>query len=437
MEGSKEVRKKIMGLVKKFYELEHKPKNKWDGGRIAYSSRVYDEREMENLVDASLDFWLTAGRYHQKFEEGLAKWWGHKFSLFANSGSSANLIALSAFSSKLAGKHRLCAGDEVITTASGFPTTVNPIVQNGCTPVFLDTQVGTYNMDCSMLEEAISDKTKGVMLAHTLGNPFDLDRITSFCKKHGLFLIEDSCDAIGATWGGRKVGTFGDFATVSFYPAHHMTTGEGGALLTSNPVLKKAAESFRDWGRDCWCPPGKADTCGMRFKWKLGELPYGYDHKYIYSHVGYNLKATEMQAAVGLAQLEKLDSFIEARRKNHEWYMKRLKDYEEFFILPRHEKKADPSPFGFVLTVRDDAGFSRNDIVEFLEKNGVSTRMVFGGNIVRQPAYNGVKKRIVGELSGSDIIMNNTFWIGVYPGLDGRMKEKVAGLFGQFLRERS
>ncbi|MFH1306936.1 MAG: lipopolysaccharide biosynthesis protein RfbH [Candidatus Micrarchaeota archaeon] len=431
-----DLRAKILELAKEYYKAAHMPKMWKKGGKIPYAARVYDEKEIVNLVDSSLDFWLTAGRYHEKFEKEMAKWWGHKHCSMANSGSSANLLALSAFLPEHAGEKRLGKGDEIITTASGFPTTVNPILQAGCVPVFLDTEVGTYNINCGMLEEAVSEKTKGIMIAHTLGNPFNIDKISEICKKNNLFLIEDCCDAIGAEWDGKKVGMFGELATASFYPAHHITTGEGGAVLTSNALLNKAVNSFRDWGRDCWCAPGKADSCKKRFKWKLGELPYGYDHKYIYSNIGYNLKATDMQAAIGLAQLGKLDIFIEKRRENFEWYMKNLNEYGEYFIFPRKEKKANPSPFGFALTVRKDAPFSRNDIVQYLEGKNIATRMVFGGNITKQPAYIGIEKRVVGELNGADMIMDNAFWIGVYPGLRGGMKEYVGECFGKFLKKR-
>ncbi|PIT83938.1 lipopolysaccharide biosynthesis protein RfbH [Candidatus Micrarchaeota archaeon CG10_big_fil_rev_8_21_14_0_10_45_29] len=436
MDKEKELREKILKLTKQYYETALQPKQYKKGDRIPYSGRVFDEGELVSLIDSSLDFWLTAGRYHEQFEKSLASWWGLKFCTFSNSGSSANLLALTAFTSRALGKNALKKGDEVITTAAGFPTTVNPIYQNGCTPVFLDTEVGTYNIDCTLLEEAIGKNTKAIMIAHTLGNPFNLDKITKFAKKHGLFLIEDCCDALGATWDNKKTGTFGEIATTSFYPAHHITTGEGGATLTSNAILHKAIESFRDWGRDCWCPPGKADTCNKRFKWQLGTLPFGYDHKYIYSNIGYNLKATDMQAAIGVAQLQKLPSFIEARKKNFEWYMKNLQEYEQYFIFPKKEAKANPSPFGFILTVKEDAPFSRNDIVQFLEKKSISTRMLFGGNLTRQPAYINAPKRIVGELAGADTIMNNSFWIGVYPGLNNEMLEYISGAFAEFIKSK-
>lgn len=435
----KDLRTKILELVKQFHAEKKKaaftpfiPEK----SKIPYAGRVYDERELVSLVDSSLDFWLTAGRFASDFEKRFASWWGTKFCSLANSGSSANLLALSALTAKSLGEKRLNKGDEVITTASSFPTTVNPIFQNGLVPVFLDTEVGTYNMDCSRLEEAVSNKTKAVFVAHTLGNPFNLDAVTKFCKKHGLYLIEDCCDAAGAEYAEKKVGLFGDITTCSFYPAHHITLGEGGAVLTSNPILKKLIESFRDWGRDCWCASGKDDTCGKRFSWKLGELPLGYDHKYIYSNIGYNLHVTDMQAAVGVAQLEKLDAFIKARRENHEFYLRRMKELEEYFVLPQKLPKANPSPFGFVLTVKEGAGFTRNDIVQHLESKGIATRMVFGGNITRQPAYLGENFRVVGELIGADQIMNHTFWFGVYPGLTKEMREYVVREIDSFVKTR-
>ncbi len=432
-EKARELREKILGLTKKFYEAAHKPAPYMKGDPIRYAGRVFDEKEVCALVDSSLDFWLTAGRYHLRFEEELAKYAGVKYARMVNSGSSANLVALAALTSPLLGRRRLKAGDEVITTAASFPTTVNPIVQNALVPVFTDTEPGTYNMDAGELEKALSDKTKAVMVAHTLGNPFDLDAVTEFCHEHELFLVEDCCDALGAEWDGRKVGTFGDVATLSFYPAHHITTGEGGAVLTSSALIKRAAESMRDWGRDCWCAPGEHNTCGKRFGWQLGELPFGYDHKYIYSHVGYNLKATDMQAAVGCEQLKKADAFVEARRKNHAGLLRRLSKYAAYFIMPKSLPKADPSPFGFVLTVRADAPFKKNDIVQHLEAAGIATRMVFAGNIIRQPAYKGVKYRVVGELAGADMIMNNSFWVGVYPGLTQEQLDYMADKFDEFV----
>ena len=453
------LRREILDLTRQFYSAAHAPAKQKDdsatradaapakkaaaavqtGGEpirepIPYAGRVFDENELVALVDSSLDFWLTAGRYSLRFENELAAYTKNKHALMVNSGSSANLVALSALTSPLMGAGRLKAGDEVITCATSFPTTVNPIWQTGATPVFLDAELGTYNMDISRLEETLSDKTKAVMIAHTLGNPFDLDAVTSFCKKHNLFLVEDCCDALGATWDNKNVGTFGHVSTLSFYPAHHITTGEGGAVLTSDARIARAAESIRDWGRDCWCAPGKDNTCGKRFGWKLGELPFGYDHKYIYSHVGYNLKATDMQAAIGCEQLKKADKFIEARRKNHAYLLKTLAPLSDVFILPTHLPKANPSPFGFVLTVRPGAPFTKNEIVAHLEAARIATRGVFAGNIVRQPAYKNSKYRVVGELTNSDLIMNNTFWVGVYPGLRQEQVEFMAEKIEKFVK---
>ncbi|RLG20148.1 lipopolysaccharide biosynthesis protein RfbH [Candidatus Micrarchaeota archaeon] len=437
MADEKKLRGEIFERVKQIYELR-KAKEKFVEGksRVQYAGRVYNEKEMISLVDSSLDFWLTAGRYAQEFEGKLAAYFGLKYALLVNSGSSANLVALSALTSKRAGERALRKGEEVITVATGFPTTVNPIVQNCMVPVFVDAELGTYNIDASRLEEAVSEKTRAIMIAHTLGNPFDVDAVLKFAKKHNLFLIEDCCDALGAEYDGRKVGTFGNFSTLSFYPAHHITTGEGGAVLTDQPELKLAAESFRDWGRDCWCPPGKQNTCGKRFRWKLGELPFGYDHKYIYSHVGYNLKATDMQAAIGVEQLKKLPEFIKARRENFAKIEGHMKQYEDVFILPKALSKARPSPFGFPLTLRKEAGFKRSEIIEYLEGKGVATRLLFGGNLTKQPAYQKVEYRKVGELENADRIMNDTFWVGVYPGLTDEMIEYMLAAFDEFLKKR-
>ncbi len=431
-----QLRRQILDLTRQFYAQAHKPAPYKQGGKIPYAGRVFDENELVSLVDSSLDFWLTAGRFSARFEKELAAYTHHKHALFVNSGSSANLVALSALTSPLMGSRRIRAGDEVITCAASFPTTVNPILQNGAVPVFLDAEVGTYNMDLSRLEEALSDKSRAVMAAHCLGNPFDLDKLVSFCKKHELFLVEDCCDALGATWDGKLVGTYGDVATLSFYPAHHITTGEGGAVLTSSALIKRAAESMRDWGRDCWCVPGADNTCGKRFGWQLGDLPFGYDHKYTYSHVGYNLKASDMQAAVGCEQLKKADAFVAARRKNHAYLLKALSAYDSYFILPRSLPKANPSPFGFVLTVREDAGFTRNEITAHLEKSGIATRLLFAGNILKQPAYRGTKHRVVGELRGADQIMNNSFWVGVYPGLGQAQLDFMIERISSFVKQK-
>ncbi len=392
---------------------------------VPISGRVFDEQELELLVESSLDFWLTTGRVAEQFEREFAKFVGVREAVLVNSGSSANLLAVTALTSQKLGDRRLRPGDEVITLAAGFPTTVNPILQNGLVPVFVDVQIPTLNVDAGYLETALSDRTRAVFFAHTLGNPFDLDAVTAFTKKHGLWLIEDCCDALGSTYRGEKVGTFGDLATVSFYPAHHITMGEGGCVLTEKPLLRTLVESFRDWGRDCWCAPGKENTCGKRFDWQLGELPHGYDHKYIYSHVGYNLKATDMQAAVGVAQLKKLPAFIEARRRNFAYLKSGLKDAQEHFVLPEATQYSDPSWFGFPLLVRETAPFSRNALIDFLYEKKIGTRQLFGGNLVRQPAYADLNYRIVGDLRTSDRVMNQAFWIGVYPGLTPAMLDYV------------
>lgn len=388
------------------------------------SGRVWDESEVTLLVDASLDFWLTAGRFAQRFESEFAAWFGRRRCLLVNSGSSANLVAVTALRSPRLGDRALQAGDEVITCASGFPTTINPIVQNGLKPVFLDAHVPTYNMSTELLEEAIGPRTRAIVLAHTLGNPFDLDTVTAVAEEHGLFLVEDTCDAVGARFDGQLVGTFGDVATVSFYPAHHITMGEGGAVLCQSPVLARALESIRDWGRDCWCPPGESNTCGKRFEWQLGELPAGHDHKYIYSHIGYNLKATDMQAAVGVAQLEKLDDFIAIRRANFQLLHDALQPLEHKLILPEWSPRAEPSWFGYPITVRE--GIDRSSLVRSLEEKGVATRQLFAGNIVRQPSFLSVDYRVVGTLDNADQIMRDTFWVGVYPGLTSDHIQRMA-----------
>jgi CDP-6-deoxy-D-xylo-4-hexulose-3-dehydrase len=369
------------------------------------------------LVDASLDFWLTTGRFAAQFEQEFAAFFGLRHGMLVNSGSSANLLALTALTSPTLGERALRPGDEVITVAAGFPTTVNPIIQNQMVPVFVDVTIPTYNIDTSQLEAALSTRTRAVMLAHTLGNPFDLATVSAFARQHNLWLIEDCCDAVGATYNERHVGTFGDFATVSFYPAHHITMGEGGCILTDRPALKKLVESFRDWGRDCWCDPGKENTCGKRFDWQLGGLPHGYDHKYIYSHVGYNLKLTDMQAAVGVAQLRKLRDFIETRQRNFQTLYKGLTDLQEFFILPEATDLSEPSWFGFPMSVRPGAPFSRDQLIRYLEEHQVRTRLVFAGNLVQQPAYRNVQYRLVGSLEKTDFVMTQSFWIGLYPGL--------------------
>jgi CDP-6-deoxy-D-xylo-4-hexulose-3-dehydrase len=383
---------------------------------VPVSGRVFDERELVALVDASLDFWLTSGRYAARFEKEFAAWFGVRECILVNSGSSANLCAVMALTAPEHGDRRLLPGDEVITAAAGFPTTINPIVQAGCVPVFVDSELATYNADITQFERALSPKTKAVIIAHTLGNPYDPEAVRTFCRANNLWMIEDTCDAVGATWNGQRVGTFGDLATVSFYPAHHLTMGEGGAVMTRSPALRKIVESFRDWGRDCWCAPGKDNTCGKRFDWQLGELPHGYDHKYTYSHLGYNLKLTDMQAAVGVAQLEKLDDFIAARRRNAEYLAERLADVS-WLALPRELSGGASSWFGFPIRLVPEAPIDRNALVAHLYERKIGTRLVFAGNITRQPAYAEVASRSIGDLANADIIMNDVLWVGTYPGL--------------------
>ena len=433
----KRLREEIFEKVRELYRLRA-AETKFIPGEtyVSYAGRVYDEREMISLVDSALDFWLTSGRYTELFERNFAAFFKAKHAILCNSGSSANLLALSALTSPKLGGQALRRGDEVITVAAGFPTTVNAIIHNNLVPVFLDVELGSYNVDVRYLEQAISSRTRAIMLAHTLGNPYNLDEVMRVAAQHNLIVVEDSCDALGSTYDGKLVGTFGSVATFSFYPAHQITMGEGGALITNDSKLKTAIESFRDWGRDCWCDPGKENTCGKRFAWKSGTLPFGYDHKYIYSHVGYNLKATDLQAAIGVEQLAKLNTFIAQRRENFRLYQEGLREFENAFILPSAAPKSDPSWFGFLLTVRDNAGFTRNQIVEFLEKRKVATRMLFGGNLLRQPAYEHVIHRVVGELKVTDKIMKDTFWIGVYPGIDQERVQYVIDQFQAFFRQK-
>lgn len=412
------LRAQIMELVASYYEAALKPGEFIAGvTSVPVSGRVFDATELQYLVDAGLDFWLTTGRFAAQFEKEFARVFDVRHAMLVNSGSSANLLALSCLTSPSLGERALRPGDEVITVAAGFPTTVNPIIQNRLVPVFVDVVIPTYNLDVSQLEEARSERTRAVMVAHTLGNPFELSAVTAFVKKHNLWLIEDCCDAVGATYQGRHVGSFGDLATTSFYPAHHITMGEGGCVLTDRPALKKLVESFRDWGRDCWCEPGVANTCGKRFEWQFGDLPCGYDHKYTYSHIGYNLKLTDMQAAVGVAQLKKLDQFIAARRKNFNALYEGLKELDEFLILPQATTGSNPSWFGFPLMVREGAPFTRNDLVQHLETRKIGTRLLFGGNLIRQPAYKEVSCCVIGDLGNTDRVMNRTFWIGIFPGI--------------------
>jgi CDP-4-dehydro-6-deoxyglucose reductase, E1 len=396
-----------------------------DDDPVPVSGRAFDERELVALVDSSLDFWLTTGRYAARFETEFARWFGIRECILVNSGSSANLCALMALTSPALEDRRLRPGDEVITAAAGFPTTVNPIVQAGCVPVFVDSELRTYNADLSQLERALSPRTRAVILAHTLGNPYDAEAVRDFCRKHALWMIEDTCDAVGATWNGKQVGTFGDLATVSFYPAHHLTMGEGGAVMTRSPKLRKIVESIRDWGRDCWCAPGKENTCGKRFDWQLGGLPHGYDHKYTYSHLGYNLKLTDMQAAVGVAQLEKVDGFIAARRHNALRLAERLAGVA-WLALPEEPDGGSSSWFGYPVRVLPGAPVDRNTLVQRLNDRKIATRLLFAGNLVRQPAYAEVAYRVAGALPNADVIMNDVFWVGTYPGLGDAEMDFVA-----------
>jgi len=432
----KKLRKQIMQLVSEYYKLAHN-QNKFilNQSIIPVSGKVFSEMDLQMLVSSSLDFWLTSGRFNDEFEKQLAEFLNVNFVLTTNSGSSANLLALTALTSEQLGEKALKPGDEVITVAAGFPTTVNPILQNNLKPVFVDVNISTYQIDSSLIENAISEKTKAIMIAHTLGNAFDLDEITRIVKKHNLWLVEDCCDALGTTYDGKFVGTFGDIATISFYPAHHITTGEGGAVFTNNAQLKRIIESFRDWGRDCFCATGMSDTCGKRFCWELGELPKGYDHKYTYSHIGYNLKITDMQAAVGLAQLQNLPLFIEKRKKNFKFLKTHMRKFEKFFILPEATSKSDPAWFGFPIIVRKDSPFSRTELLQFLTERKVDTRPLFAGNITKQPYFKNIDYRISGSLKNTDEIMNQSFWIGVYPGLDEKMLEYVVSQFGEFIKK--
>jgi CDP-4-dehydro-6-deoxyglucose reductase, E1 len=433
------LKQEILDKTREYYELVHRPGQEAPfipgRSRVAYAGRVFDEKEMVNLVDSSLEFWLTTGRYAEQFERDFSRFIGVQFCSLTNSGSSANLLAFMALTSPKLGERRIMPGDEVITVAAGFPTTVAPIIQHGAIPVFVDVSLPTANIDCSKVESALSSRTKAVMVAHTLGNPFDLSFMKGFCDKHGLWLIEDNCDALGSrysldgTW--RYTGTVGHIATSSFYPPHHMTMGEGGAVYTNDPMLKRIVDSFRDWGRDCWCPSGRDNTCGNRFGQQFGELPFGYDHKYVYSHFGYNLKVTDMQAAIGCAQLEKLSGFVEARKRNWQSLRDRLSSLEEVFIIPEATPKSEPSWFGFMLTVRDRAPLKRDRIVGYLESKGVQTRMLFAGNLVKHPCFDEMRRtgsgfRTAGDLTVTDKIMRDSFWVGVYPGMSEKMCDYMA-----------
>ncbi len=418
MSDANTIRNEIKELSKKYFAAKW-PEKTFEPGKthIPVSGKVFDDRDLTSLLDSSLDFWLTAGRFANKFEKQFAKFMQREHCLLVNSGSSANLIAISALTSEKLGDRQLKPGDEVLTVAAGFPTTVNPIYQNQLQPVFVDVELPTYNVNVEQLKAAVTPKTKAIMIAHTLGNPFNLEAVTQIAKENNLWLIEDCCDATGSTYNGKLAGTFGDIATVSFYPAHHMTMGEGGAVLTDNDELKVLLESFRDWGRDCWCAPGVSDTCGKRFEWQLGDLPFGYDHKYTYGHIGYNLKVTDMQAAVGVSQLEKLPDFIQKRKDNFKFLKSCLQDFSEDLILPEAPENSDPSWFGFPISMRESSKVSRNEMVQALESKKVHTRLLFAGNLVRQPAYNKMNHRIQGSLDNADYIMNHTFWVGIYPAL--------------------
>ncbi|NBX56147.1 MAG: lipopolysaccharide biosynthesis protein RfbH [Betaproteobacteria bacterium] len=429
------LRQEIATLVQQYADIVHAPRAFVPGqSPVPVSGKVIGAQELKNMVDASLDGWLTTGRFNAEFEQRLAAYLGVKHVITVNSGSSANLVAFSALTSPRLGDRAIQPGDEVIGVAAGFPTTVNPIIQFGAVPVFVDVDLATHNIDASKIEAAISPKTKAIMLAHSLGNPFDLEVVTALCKKYNLWLVEDCCDALGATYKGQMVGTFGDIATLSFYPAHHITMGEGGAVFTNNSELKLIAESFRDWGRDCYCPPGKDNTCDKRFCWKLGDLPEGYDHKYTYSHLGYNLKISDMQAACALAQLDRVDDFIASRKANFTYLKAKLKSCEEFLHLPETTPHADPSWFGFPLVLKNTSGIKRVDLLNYLDQNKIGTRLLFAGNLIRQPYMLGRNYRVSGELTNTDIVMNQTFWLGVYPGLTNQhldyVVDKLETFFG-------
>ncbi len=440
MSDAKQLKKQILNDVKKYYELTHKVRQDAvfvpGESRVNYAGRVFDEQEMMKLVDSSLDFFLTANQYAEEFEDRFAEYFDLESAILVNSGSSANLVALSTLTSPKLGARRLAPGDEVITVAAGFPVTISPMVQNGLIPVFIDVGLGDYNALPEMIERAVSPKTKAIMMAHTLGNPFDLRAVMATAKKHNLWVIEDNCDAVGSRYKGQLTGTFGHLATVSFYPAHHMTMGEGGAVLTNDPDLSRIATSFRDWGRDCYCSGGENNTCGKRFTQQFGDLPVGFDHKYVYSHIGYNLKVTEMQAAIGCAQLDKLDGFVEARKRNWARLYELLKPFEKQLLLPKATEHSAPSWFGFVITVNEDVGFSRNDLTAFLEEGHIETRNMFAGNLLKQPAYMNIEHRVVGDLKNTDTVMNNTFFIGVYPGLKEEQLLYIRDRFAQFMESR-
>jgi len=428
------IRSEIANLIDEFASVKFQ-KIPFEPGQtlIPPSGKVLDATELKAMVEASLDGWLTTGRFNEAFEKKLRTFLGVKFLITTNSGSSANLLAFSALTSPQLKERAIKVGDEVITVAAGFPTTVNPILQFGAIPVFVDIDISTHNIDITKVERAISPKTKAIMLAHSLGNPFNLKVILEICKKYNLWLIEDNCDALGSRYNGQLTGTFGDIGTLSFYPAHHITMGEGGAVFTNNAELKTIIESFRDWGRDCYCAPGKDNTCGKRFCWKLGDLPEGYDHKYTYSHLGYNLKITDMQAACGLAQMDKLENFIEARKKNFNYLYERLQSCKDFLIFPEATPNSNPSWFGFLMTIKPEANIRRVDLLSYLDQEKIGTRLLFAGNLIRQPYMNGRNYRVSGGLRNTDIVMNDSFWVGVYPGLTEEMLDFVATKIEHFL----
>lgn len=429
------MRAEIKKLVGDYYNLYHKKEKFREGvDHVKVSGRVFGAEEITSAVSASLEFWLTEGHFAEEFSKNLSKFLGVKFVSLVNSGSSANLAAFSALTSPKLGNRRIRKGDEVITVACSFPTTVNPIIQFGAIPVFVDVDIETRNAIGEQIEKAVSKKTKAIIVAHTLGNPFNIAKIAKIAKKYKLWLIEDCCDALGSKYKNKYVSTFGDLATFSFYPAHQITTGEGGAVVTNDPNLYVLVNSFCEWGRDCWCRTGQDNRCGRRFKFKLGNLPYGYDHKYTYSHIGYNLKMTDIQAAIGLEQLKRLPAFVKKRRSNFDYFYNALKKYEKYFVLPKWEKESEPCWFGFMLVIRDNAPFSRLDVVNFLQENKIETRSLFAGNLLKHPAYSDVEKRVISSLENSDKIMNNGFWIGVYPGIDTKMLRYVVSKFDEFIK---
>ncbi len=434
MDQQQEIRQKIAALVDEYAKLKYKPQSFKPGETvIPPSGKVLDAAELKSMVEASLDGWLTTGRFNDAFEKKLRDFLGVKFLITTNSGSSANLLAFSALTSLKLKERAIKTGDEVISVAAGFPTTVNPILQFGAVPVFVDVDIATHNIDVTKIEAAISPKTKAIMLAHSLGNPFNLKVILEICKKHNLWLVEDNCDSLGSRYNGQLTGTFGDIGTLSFYPAHHITMGEGGAVFTNNAELKMIIESFRDWGRDCYCQPGKDNTCGKRFCWKLGDLPEGYDHKYTYAHAGYNLKITDMQAACGLAQMDKLEGFIQARKDNFKFLYERLQSCQDFLILPEATPNSDPSWFGFLMTIKPEANIRRVDLLSYLDQEKIGTRLLFAGNLTRQPYMQGRNYRVSGDLTHTDTVMNDSFWVGVYPGLTEEMLDFTATKIESFL----